>query len=370
MARTYFKECDGEQFDIFKGAKKIDRAVTVDDLVGRYPDAISIKPTYGEIASDFKLWDAFCGRTLPMSKEEFDAGAASGRLMNMTFQGGCDSDVFKDNPFKLGFTVRHADWIKQVHAKTGLDLHHVIELHDELNDLATKHLALHVLANEAGKQFSRGHGMAWDQIEKEMSELVADLPGITGMEFRRSEYVGASSVQFQSGASIRTVPFDDDGLAPVLASSFWVEYETRARNAAIVETISTLQATRDDWKRTAARSEGKLIGERCIIIDKHGRAFTQYVDNGQPMVKLELPSASLTGVSHMDDANAEKAQAFLESSVPDAAPFTVWDFEGYAKTQAESNERLIDQLKQRLTTASEPVESFAVAPRDDEPSGP
>lgn len=378
MARIYSKRLDGERFEVFEGAKRIDTAVTLDDLTGRYPGSIPVpsEVSYGEIAHYYPLWDAYCRRTMPMTREQFDEGTPVDRLMSMTFQGGTDADVFKNNPAKLGLNARQAEWVRDVHYETKMHLHHAIELHDELADLTAKHFALHLMAHGHGEPFTKGHGVAWDQIEKEMSEVVSGINGISGMVFCRNDVSATSGIKFESGltnvafADLFKMPLSDDVVPSLLKQPFWVEYEVRGRNAAITETIETLQATRDDWVRTAARSDSKLIGERCIIIDKHGRAFTQYVENDQPMVKLELPNASLTGVSHMDDVNAEKAKAYLESAIPDAAPFTVWDFEGYANTQAKTNERLIDQLKQRLTTASEPAASFIATSRNDEPAGP
>jgi hypothetical protein len=369
MERTYYFKADRREgregyYDIYKGPKVIDHAMTFEDVIGRYPDAIPVpwQVTYQEIAHRFDLWDAYCRHTMPLTKEQFDEGSPADRLTSMMYQGGTDKDVFKDNPRKLGLSTEQADWVWSVQHATKMDLHHAIELHEHMADLTAKHFALHIMAHDSSKSLTTGQSIAWEQIEKDMSEAVDGLDGITGMVFRRWDVAATSGIKFESGLTnvptvggIYKMHLDDDVVPNLLKEPFWVEYETRARNSTITATIKTLQATRDEWSRTAARSDNKLIGERNIIIDAHCRAFTQYSEHGKPMIKLELPNASLTGVSHMDAANAEKAKAFLESSVPDAAPFVVWDFETYAINEAATNNRLIDQLKHRLPMAVKPI---------------
>jgi hypothetical protein len=379
MVRIYFKEHEGEQFDIIKRGEIIDRAVTVDDLTGRFPGAIPVpsQVNNGMIARDYALWEAYCGRTMPMTREQFDEGNPADRVTNMVFQGGVDVNVFRDNPRKLGLSEKQAEWVRDVHYETKMHLHHALELHEELADLTAKHFALHLMAHNYDEPFTKGQGVAWDQIERELSEVVSGINGISGMVFRRWDISAPSAIKFDSGLT-NVAPslgsykmhLNDDVVPNLLKQPFWVEYETRGRNAAITETIKTLRATRDEWARTAARSDNKLIGERNIVIDVHGRAFTQYTENNMPMVKLELPNASLTGVSHMDAANAEKAKAFLEASVAEAAPFRIWDFQTFAKTEIATNDRLIEQLEQRLSTAAEVHGVTEVRRYNDEPSGP
>lgn len=113
----------------------------------------------------------------------------------------------------------------------------------------------------------------------------------------------------------------------------------------VLETIDLIDKQKREWLVTAARSEGKLIGERMIVLDKHERAFSQFMQDGEPHIKLELPAGTLNGVSHMDAAGAEKVKRHLEQVMPDAAPYAIWDFELYAKHKAAEDEGLIKQLR-------------------------
>lgn len=113
----------------------------------------------------------------------------------------------------------------------------------------------------------------------------------------------------------------------------------------VLETIDLIDKQKRGWLATAARSEGKLIGERMIVLDKHERAFSQFMQDGEPHIKLELPAGTLNGVSHMDSAGAEKVKRHLEKIMPDAAPYAIWDFELYAKHKAAEDEGLIKQLR-------------------------
>ncbi|AYK20419.1 hypothetical protein [Aeromonas veronii] len=44
---------------------------------------------------------------------------------------------------------------------------------------------------------------------------------------------------------------------------------------------------------TSRRHENTLLGERIIVLDKHERAFSQTVNNGEPAIQLEAAQPGL-----------------------------------------------------------------------------
>lgn len=113
-----------------------------------------------------------------------------------------------------------------------------------------------------------------------------------------------------------------------------VEAAKNKLDAQRAEVVSVMRESAREWGETADRYKNALLGERFIVIDKHERAFSQFQDGGESKIKLELPPATLTGVSFMTKENAEKAREHLERTLADCAPFAVWDFQQYAQQQA------------------------------------
>lgn len=133
-----------------------------------------------------------------------------------------------------------------------------------------------------------------------------------------------------------------------------------ATRASILETIEVIRNQQKEWLETMRRSEGALIGERLIVLDKHERAFSQVMQDGQTHIKLELPSSTLIGVSHMNAADAEKVKRHLETTLPEDAPYKIWDFELYAKDKAAQDGELIKRLQ--LALGEESVEKRVIHP--------
>lgn len=110
------------------------------------------------------------------------------------------------------------------------------------------------------------------------------------------------------------------------------------------ELIAAMGVDAQAWQATADRYKNVLLGERYIVLDKHERAFSQIYENGEPAIKLELPSASLTGVSFMTAENANKVRTDLEGRWPDLAPYVAVDFQEYAQSKANESTKLAKQL--------------------------
>ena len=122
-----------------------------------------------------------------------------------------------------------------------------------------------------------------------------------------------------------------------------VEAAKNKLDADRAEVVAVMRKSAQEWGETAERYKGALVGERFIVLDRHERAFSHFHADGEAKIKLELPPASLTGVSFMTRESAERTREHLERTVADSAPFAVWDFQQYAKKQAAQSAELGDK---------------------------
>jgi len=83
------------------------------------------------------------------------------------------------------------------------------------------------------------------------------------------------------------------------------------------EVVGALMKSLEGWGETSRRHENTLLGERIIVLDKHERAFSQTVNNGEPAIQLKLPSPDLNGVSFMTPESAKKVCDHLAERWPD-----------------------------------------------------
>lgn len=124
------------------------------------------------------------------------------------------------------------------------------------------------------------------------------------------------------------------------------------------EVVAVMRQSAQEWGETADRYKNALLGERFIVIDRHTRAFSQIQVDGESKIKLELPPASLTGVSFMTKENAEKAREHLDKTLADCAPFAVWDFQQYAQQQAAKSAELGNKAAEAKWTGGREAKSL------------
>ena len=124
------------------------------------------------------------------------------------------------------------------------------------------------------------------------------------------------------------------------------------------EVVAVMRQSAQEWGETADRYKNALLGERFIVIDRHTRAFSQIQVDGESKIKLELPPASLTGVSFMTKENAEKARKHLDKTLADCAPFAVWDFQQYAQQQAAKSAELGNKAAEAKWTGGREAKSL------------
>ncbi|EIQ2412888.1 hypothetical protein LUY00_004605, partial [Salmonella enterica] len=91
-----------------------------------------------------------------------------------------------------------------------------------------------------------------------------------------------------------------------------------------------------------------LLGERIIVLDKHERAFSQTVNNGEPAIQLKLPSPDLNGVSFMTPESAKKVCDHLAERWPDSGPYVARDFQDYAKEKYAETLKLLKSIRERV----------------------
>lgn len=98
--------------------------------------------------------------------------------------------------------------------------------------------------------------------------------------------------------------------------------------------IETLMESANTWQELVDRHQGVLLGQRLIVHDKYERTYSQFTEDGKPHYKLELPRPGLIGVSIMNADGAATVKAHLEATAPDIAPFTIVDFQEFARKNA------------------------------------
>ncbi len=147
-------------------------------------------------------------------------------------------------------------------------------------------------------------------------------------------------------------------------SPYGVEKVEAAKNkldADRAEVVAVMRQSAQEWGETADRYKNALLGERFIVIDRHERAFSQFQADGESKIKLELPPASLTGVSFMTKENAEKARQHLEKTLADCAPFAVWDFQQYAQQQSAKSAELAHKAAEAKWTGGREAKNLREA---------
>lgn len=114
------------------------------------------------------------------------------------------------------------------------------------------------------------------------------------------------------------------------------------------EVVGALMKSLEGWGETSRRHANALIGERIIVLDKHERAFSQVVSNGEPAVQLELPDPDLNGVSFMTPESAKKVCDHLSEMWPDDGPYVARDFQEYAKEKHAETLKLLNGIRERV----------------------
>lgn len=107
------------------------------------------------------------------------------------------------------------------------------------------------------------------------------------------------------------------------------------QDPSIDDVINLLKAEQTEWLETTERHRGALIGERWIVLDAFGRAYSTISLDGVAHSKLELPEPTLIGVMMMSERSAGRVMGALSEELPDAMPFKVWDFAQYAEHKAQ-----------------------------------
>jgi hypothetical protein len=97
---------------------------------------------------------------------------------------------------------------------------------------------------------------------------------------------------------------------------------SEAMSRALDEVREDLEAHMFAWVEMLEQQQGMLIGERFIVMDKSGRAYSRLPDRRW---KLEVPLPGLVGVLQMDVQRANKVAEHLNDIVPDFGPFVAKD---------------------------------------------
>lgn len=114
------------------------------------------------------------------------------------------------------------------------------------------------------------------------------------------------------------------------------------------EVVGALMKSLEGWGETSRHHENTLLGERIIVLDKHERAFSQTVNNGEPAIQLKLPSPDLNGVSFMTPESAKKVCDHLAERWPDSGPYVARDFQDYAKEKYAETLKLLKSIRERV----------------------
>ncbi len=124
------------------------------------------------------------------------------------------------------------------------------------------------------------------------------------------------------------------------------------------ETLQTLTEDRDAWRATAAPQSNVLIGERLIVVDRHDRGYSSFVYEGKQREGLTQVPRDMHGVIKFDAEGAARVRARLEGEAPDFGPFVVWDFQEYARSQADRSQQLIDNISALAEKAAATSEQY------------
>lgn len=112
--------------------------------------------------------------------------------------------------------------------------------------------------------------------------------------------------------------------------------------------VGALMESLEGWGETSRRHENTLLGERIIVLDKHERAFSQIVNNGESAIQLKLPNPDLNGVSFMTPEAAKKVCDHLSERWPDSGPYVARDFQDYAKEKYAETLNLLKSIRERV----------------------
>ncbi len=114
------------------------------------------------------------------------------------------------------------------------------------------------------------------------------------------------------------------------------------------ELVGKLMKSLEGWSVTLRRHENTLVRHRMIVLDKHGRAFSQIVNNGEPAIQLKQPRPNLDGVSILDPVAAQKVCDRLTEIWPDTAPYVARDFEDFVKEKYAETLKLLKSIREQV----------------------
>ncbi len=125
------------------------------------------------------------------------------------------------------------------------------------------------------------------------------------------------------------------------------------------ETLQMLGEDRDAWLATASTRPDVLVGERQIVVDRHDRGYSSFEHEGKMREGLTQVPRDMHGVIKFDADGADRVKARLEREAPDFAPYVVWDFQDYARSQAARAQELINTISDLAAKAATPTASPA-----------
>lgn len=110
------------------------------------------------------------------------------------------------------------------------------------------------------------------------------------------------------------------------------------------ETLAILNASAKAWEETANLYKNALLGERMIVTDVHERVYSVVSENGLSHDSLKPTGPGLTGALLMNIEHAQATKLRLEKEAPSFAPYTIHDFQDYAKSQYDKDMALINSM--------------------------
>ena len=175
--------------------------------------------------------------------------------------------------------------------------------------------------------------------------------------------------QNQHGERVE-LSFDMDGESLIVKDEKELLEESRAIEAQRLkqqtgiktEVIKTLLRHHDEWLEMTRKNSNVLIGERMIVIDKHGRAFSQTMENGESAIKLSQPNSNLIGVSMLTAEQANKVVAHLEQRWPEMAPYVAWDFQDFAKAECDKIQGLLTLIRNAAEASQLAIKEEGASP--------
>lgn len=121
----------------------------------------------------------------------------------------------------------------------------------------------------------------------------------------------------------------------------------------VAEMAAMMKTEAQEWQATADRYKNAMIGQRLIVVDNGGRAYSELIENGMSRSVLKMPPPTLNGVAFMDKERASAAKSSLERECPECGPFEIHDFKLYAQKKAAENNRAGSELEARLKQLDE-----------------